>query len=75
MQTGSDLMVTWKTAGRGTNVVQAANAILSDGLTNSFSDISGPIIISVVGDTTTNYSVRGGATNGPNRFYRVRLGP
>jgi streptogramin lyase len=74
-QAGSNLVITWKTAGRSTNVVQAASGILSDGLSNSFSDISGPILISVAGDTTTNYSVLGGATNGPARFYRIRLGP
>jgi len=72
--TGSDLVITWKTAGRSTNVVQAAKGIPSDSLGNSFTDISGPIIISVSGDTTTNYTELGGGTNGPARFYRVRLG-
>jgi hypothetical protein len=72
---GSDLVITWKTAGRNTNVVQVANGILSGGLSNSFYDISGPIVIGPAGDTTTNYTHRGGGTNGPARFYRVRLGP
>ena len=67
---GSDFVITWKTAGRGTNVLQACT-----GLSNGFSDISGPIFISVSGDTTTNYSDLGAATNGSARFYRVRLGP
>jgi hypothetical protein len=73
--TGSDLVITWKTAGRGTNVVQATDSILNGGLSNSFYDISGPIIISTTGDTTTNYTYLGGGTNASARFYRVRLGP
>jgi streptogramin lyase len=74
-QTGSNLVITWKTAGRSTNVVQAANGFLSDRSSNSFADISGPVVISVSGDTTTNYLDLGAATNGPARFYRVRLAP
>jgi len=70
-RTNSNFVITWKTAGRRTNVVQAANGVLS----NSFSDLSGPIVVSVVGDTTTNYSDLGAATIGHARFYRVRLGP
>jgi hypothetical protein len=56
-------------------VVQAASVIASGGLSNSFHDISGPIVIGVAGDTSTNYTDRGGVTNGPGRLYRVRLGP
>jgi hypothetical protein len=37
--------------------------------------ISGPIIRQGTGDMTTNYLDTGGATNGPSRFYRVRLVP
>jgi hypothetical protein len=72
-RSGSDFVITWKTGGGSTNVVQAANGSLSGG--SGFSDISGPIILSVSGDTTTNYTDFGGATNGGARFYRVRLGP
>jgi sugar lactone lactonase YvrE len=72
-RSGSDFVITWKTGGGSTNVVQAANGSPSGG--SGFSDISGPIILSVSGDTTTNYTEFGGATNGPGRFYRVRLGP
>ncbi len=68
-RTGSDFVVTWKTAGRNTNVLQAATEVLG------FSDVSGPITINVSGDTSTNYTDHGGATNGSARFYRVRLGP
>jgi outer membrane protein assembly factor BamB len=72
--TGANFVVAWQTAGPRTNVVQAANG-LTGGLSNSFSDVSGPVIINVVGDTMTNWTDVGGATNRPARFYRVRLGP
>ena len=43
--------------------------------TNNFTDISSLIVISGSGDTTTNYTDVGGATNSPSRYYRVRLVP
>jgi hypothetical protein len=73
--TGANFIVTWKTAGIRTNVLQATNGRPGAGYSNNFQDISGPIIINVVGDTTTNYTDVGGATNRPVRFYRIRLGP
>lgn len=72
---GATNIVTWKTAGPRTNVLQAAAAGPSGNYSNVFQDISGPIIINVTGDTTTNYPDAGGATNRPARFYRIRLGP
>ncbi len=45
------------------------------GYTTNFADVSGPIIINVSGDTTTKYTDGGGATNGPARYYRIRLVP
>jgi sugar lactone lactonase YvrE len=73
--TGSDFVITWKTGGGRTNVVQAANGFVNQGVTNSFSDISGPIIVNANGDATTNFTDLGGGTKGPARFYRIRLGP
>jgi hypothetical protein len=73
--TGANFIVTWKTAGIRTNVLQATNGRPGAGYSNNFQDISGPIIINVVGDTTTNYTDVGGATNRPSRFYRIRLWP
>ncbi len=68
---GDDIDVTWKTAGIRTNIVQ-----VSANCTTNFVDIPGSLtIIPVVGDTTTNYVEAGGATNGPARYYRVRLVP
>jgi hypothetical protein len=75
VSSGQNCLITWQTAGPRTNVVQATNGGTSAGFTNNFQDISGPIIINVVGDTTTNYTDVGGATNRPVRFYRIRLGP
>jgi hypothetical protein len=66
---GSDLRVTWFTAGGHTNVVQAA-----PNLGASYSDISSNVLVTSSGDTTTNYLDVGGATN-TSRFYRVRLVP
>ena len=68
---GANVVITWKTAGVRTNAVQAASG--GSYGANGFADISGPIIINVSGDTTTNYTDVGGATNVPSRFYRVRL--
>ena len=68
---GTNLMIAWKTAGVRTNVVQASGSYD----TNGFADISGPIVINVIGDTVTNYTDIGAATNSPTQYYRVRLGP
>jgi glucosylceramidase len=70
---GTNVIITWKTAGVRTNVVQARAG--GDYATNGFADISGPIIINVSGDSVTNFSDMGGATNSPARYYRVRLMP
>ena len=67
---GSDLRVTWFTAGGHTNVVQA-----TPDLGASYSDISSNVLIAGGSDTTTNYLDVGGATNWPVRFYRARLVP
>ena len=67
------MVITWKTAGVRTNAIQASSGDSYN--TNGFADISGPIVINVVGDTTTNYTDVGGAIHTPSRFYRVRLVP
>jgi hypothetical protein len=45
--------------------------------TNDFTDIAGSLTIlpGSGGDTATNYTDVGGATNAPTRYYRVRLVP
>jgi len=77
--------ITWTMADGRTNAVQAATGGTDGGYSSNFIDISEPIItsnsvqpeycISHTGDVTTNYLDVGGATNGPVRFYRVRLVP
>jgi hypothetical protein len=72
---GNNIVITWTTAGGRTNRVQAT-AGDPGYATNSFADISDPIIIPVnPNDVTTNYVDVGGGTNVPSRFYRVRLVP
>ncbi len=70
---GSDLKITWTTAGGHTNALQAT--LGNPGYNTNFADITGPIIINGSGDAITNYIDLGGATNAPARFYRVRLVP
>jgi hypothetical protein len=44
--------------------------------TNGFADIASSLtIVGGSGDTSTNYTDAGGATNTPSRYYRVRLVP
>jgi pectate lyase len=71
----NDVVITWAAGGGPTNVVQATGGDVNGGYTTNFSDISGPIAIPGIGDTTNNYLDAGGATNNPSRYYRIRLGP
>ncbi len=74
VQQGSDLLITWTTAGGKTNVVQATTGA-SGSYSNNFIDIS-PIIVPTGSDlTSTNYLDSGAATNFPARYYRIRLTP
>jgi hypothetical protein len=80
---GGTNTVTWKTSGGDvnaasfgdptviTNIVQGSVGMPDGSYSNSFSDISGPLIIVPAGDTVTNYS----DASGTNQFYRIRLGP
>jgi hypothetical protein len=70
---GTNMVVTWYTAGGHTNVLQAATATPDGSYSNNFVDVSPYIIIQGSGDTTTNYPDSGAATNYLNRNYRVRL--
>jgi PKD repeat protein len=68
---GGTKTITWSTAGVRTNVVQGAVGDGSGGYSNNFSDISGPIVIGVPGDTSASYA----DSSGTNNYYRIRLGP
>jgi T5SS/PEP-CTERM-associated repeat protein len=78
VQSGGDVYVTWTTAGGHTNIMQTSSGA-GDGSysTNDFTDIAGSLTIlpGSGGDTATNYTDVGGATNAPTRYYRVRLVP
>ena len=67
---GSDMRITWMSAAGLTNAVEA-----TPDLGGSYSNISGNVIITGSGVTTTNFLDAGGATNIPARYYRVRLVP
>ena len=72
---GDDMAITWATAGIRTNAVQVSWGTPHGGYATNFADVSGPIIVGISGDTTTNYTDSGGASNGPARYYRIRLVP
>ncbi len=74
-QQGSDVVVTWTTAGGYTNVVQVNTGLPDGSYSTNFQDLSGLVIISGSGDAATNYLDAGGATNVPARYYRIRLQP
>jgi hypothetical protein len=63
---GSNLRVTWQTAGGRTNTVQAAGKA-----SGMYSNVSSAFIIPGVGPVTTNYLEVGGATKG-TRFYQLK---
>ncbi|HUJ12007.1 MAG TPA: hypothetical protein VL171_18515, partial [Verrucomicrobiae bacterium] len=71
----NDAVITWRTAGGRTNAVQATGGDTNGDYTTNFADISGLIIIPGSGDATTNFVDTGGATNRPDRYYRIRLVP
>jgi hypothetical protein len=70
---GSDVLVIWTTVGGLSYVVQ--DSATGGYSSNSFVDISPLISIPGTGESTTNYLDAGAVTNGPGRYYRVRLGP
>ncbi len=67
---GSNIRITWNTAGGRTDAVQA-----SASAGGPYTTISAPLAISGVGFVTTNYVEIGGATNLPARFYRITYVP
>ena len=68
---GNNVLLTWTTPGGMTNMVQATSG---NSFTNGFIDLS-PMIAVPCGQTATNYSDVGAATNAPARFYRLRIMP
>jgi hypothetical protein len=73
-QPGS-VALTWSTVGGKSYFVQTNAPLAGGGLTSNFADASPVISVSGTGESTTNYSVVGGTSNAPARYYRIRLGP
>ena len=71
----NNVRVTWATVGGKTNAVQVSTGGTGGNYTNSFSDLSGQMIIPGSVITSTNYLDNGGATNSPARYYRIRQLP
>jgi PKD repeat protein len=70
---GSDMQITWATAGGITNVVQATTGSADGSYSTNFVDVSPMIIIQGSGDTTSNYLNTGAITNFSTLYYRIRL--
>ncbi len=70
-----DVIVTWMGGGGTTNMLQYSSGA-NGGYTNNYMDIPPQLILPALGTSIiTNQIDFGGATNGPSRFYRVRLVP
>ena len=69
------VVISWKTGGGSTNVVQATSGDVGGNYATNFTDVSGLIVIPGSGDATTNYLDSGALTNSPGRYYRIRLSP
>jgi PKD repeat protein len=67
-QEGNNLRVTWTMGSGKTNVLQRADSL---GGAGAFADV----FTLLTQGSVTNYLDTGAATNGPARYYRVRLGP
>jgi len=70
-QEDNDIRVVWRTVGGKTNALQSADG----DYTLDFTDLGAPIVVSGVGEVTTNCVDSGAATNQPTRYYRIRLVP
>jgi len=67
--------ITWTTVGGKSYRIQTNAPSAGGGLTSNFADLSPPIAVGGVGESTTNYLHNGGVTNVPARYYRIRLEP
>ena len=70
--TGADVLVSWAAIGGKVYVVESANNLVA---ANPFTNASGPLEIIGSGEIISDFLHIGGATNGPMRFYRIRLEP
>jgi hypothetical protein len=76
VESGNNVLVTWKTIAGTTNQVQVASGPGAASFsTNAFSNLGAQLLIGGSGIVTTNFLDAGGSTNKPSRYYRVRLVP
>ena len=79
---GNDVQITWRTSGGDpsglfgqgkTNILEYTAGDARGGFTNNFVSTGLTNVVTTLGNVLTNATDRGGATNGPARYYRVRL--
>lgn len=70
----NDVRVAWTIVGGMKYVLQVAPGGRSS-ITNNFVDLSPLVLVPGTGESVTNYVEAGALTNGPARYYRVRLVP
>jgi len=69
-----NVLLTWSTVGGKSYFVQTNAPLAGGAFTNNFGDYSPLISVAGTGESTTNYTVSGGTSNAPARYYRIRLG-
>ncbi len=72
VQTGAHIRVSWMMGPGKTNALERAAGDAGGNYSNAYTAI---FIVTNTAGTVTNYLDRGAATNGPARYYRVRLVP
>ena len=75
LKQGNNILITWRTYGGKTNMVQTTTGGVGGSYSNNFADLSPQIIPTGTSESTTNYLHVGATTNAPVRYYRVRLVP
>ena len=70
----ADMFLTWTAVGGKRYILQTATAFTGR-LSDDFHDLNPAIVAPGTGETEVSVLHLGGATNGPSRFYRVRLVP
>jgi hypothetical protein len=71
----NDVRVAWTIVGGTKYVLQVAPGGSGSSFTNNFVDLSPLVIAPGTGESVTNYLDAGALTNGPARYYRVRVVP
>ena len=70
---GNDLQITWSAVTNKSYLVQVGPSSLVGSVTNGFTNLGTVSVPATPALTTTNYLDVGAVTNGPARFYRIKL--